>query len=59
MYEGDAVPSGARTRLPVDEAEALGLERGEGGANVLHPEGDVMEPRAATRQESSDRGVGR
>lgn len=59
MYEGDLVASGPATGLPVDEAHPVGFQHGETGMDIVHTEGEVVEPRASTGQKTAHRGIGR
>lgn len=42
VEEGDPGPAGAVPRRLVNEPDALFLQLRQGGVNVVHPDGDVL-----------------
>lgn len=57
MEERDTMAMGAGSRAAVDQLEARGLERGEGGVDVGNAIRDVVETRSAPGDEAADRRV--
>jgi len=55
--EGDPVPVTANPRLAIDELGAGLDQMSQGGVEVGHLDGDVMQPLATPVQESTDRGI--
>ena len=59
MHERDQRPFRSAARLLVDQARAAGLELRHRRLNVVDPQRDVMQPRAALVHVARDRLVGR
>ena len=54
VEEGDPGPAGAVPRRLVNEPDALFLQLRQGGVNVVHPDGDVLNALAVLLNEAGD-----